>query len=381
MKSFLKITVFISLLFQAILSNGAEKTWDLNDVTYIMPLPHDADNNNLLSLTTQGLGGEFISPSIIDKIPPLTIRYSRAEITSRLRVLAVRIDPCFPLPTPQSCQKQIRLVWQPVTFDKQKKVTTLDMALHSFYVLSDEQFTQLTTDLLKLKSEFPIQNISTAPLDIHPLWKAEKDQSPALLKFNNIIKKYAGMKNLSRITAMVLRRMDDVWGFIAFDIDNGNLKKLNIPRLNNIQTQLFTTNINNDSVFDAAIMSVPPETKDANLNDFITRSETMTEDELLESLGHALKIENPKLFNPENMDCVNCHIAQPARQLISEMKTWPSLDVEYKNTNYDLTNKSTKLLSTKQLRSVGYFEDRLTIAQRVINESAEVADWLNNQKK
>jgi hypothetical protein len=81
------------------------------------------------------------------------------------------------------------------------------------------------------------------------------------------------------------------------------------------------------------------------------------------------------------MDCVNCHISQPARQLLAEQKAWPSLEEEYKNPNYDLTNKSTKLLSTKQMRSVGYFNDRLVIAQRVINESAEVADWLNSKSE
>lgn len=381
------MTKLFSLLVLTLLfstnSLSAQPFWDLNDVTYIMPLPQDADDNNLLSVSTQGLGGEFISQKMIDDMPPLSIRHSREEITSRLRVLAVRIDPCFPLPTPQSCQKQIRFVWQPVATNKQKRVISLDMALHSFYVLNDEQFNSLTNELKNWKKQFQqTEPLTATALDIHPYWKKEKDQSPALLQFNNIIKKYAGLKNLSRVTAMVLRRMDDVWGFLAFDVDSRkNLIALNIPRLKETRSQVFTTDVNNEDVFQDSVMSPLPETTEANLKDFITHSETMTEAELKKSLGLALSIENPKLFNPENMDCVNCHIAQPARQWLSQKKIWDNLAVEYKNSKYDLTNNSTKLLSTKQMRGVGYFEDRLVIAQRVINESAEVADWLNAQLK
>jgi hypothetical protein len=137
---------FISLLIIFASLNTFANQWDLNDVTYIMPLPTNADENNLLKLKSPGLGGELLKPEFLKEMPVLSIRHNPEEITQRLRVMTVRIDPCFPLPTPTSCQKQIRLVWQPVSIDKHKNVITLDMALHSFYVLTDEEFKLLTNE-------------------------------------------------------------------------------------------------------------------------------------------------------------------------------------------------------------------------------------------
>jgi len=82
------------------------------------------------------------------------------------------------------------------------------------------------------------------------------------------------------------------------------------------------------------------------------------------------------------MDCVNCHIAQSSREWLS-LKLTAGTDqnlfsaFKYTNTNYNLENKSVQVFNTHQLRGVGYFGHDLAISQRVINESAVVAEWLS----
>ena len=51
---------------------------------------------------------------------------------------------------------------------------------------------------------------------------------------------------------------------------------------------------------------------------------------------------------------------------------------EYKNKKYNLDNISFRKLNTQQLRALGYMGTDLAISQRTINESAEVAEALNN---
>lgn len=49
----------------------------------------------------------------------------------------------------------------------------------------------------------------------------------------------------------------------------------------------------------------------------------------------------------------------------------------YKNAGHDLTNKSTAPHNTQIIRAFGYFNVEIAISQRVINESAAVADQIN----
>lgn len=118
-------------------------------------------------------------------------------------------------------------------------------------------------------------------------------------------------KNLSRVTVMVLRRMNDVWGFLGAEVVDGKLVAGAIPRLDG---------------------------------------------------------KTSHLFNPESMDCVNCHIAQAAREYLTE-KLSASVDqnlfsaFKYTNSNYNLENKSAQVFNTHQLRGVGYFGVDLAMSQ------------------
>jgi hypothetical protein len=66
------------------------------------------------------------------------------------------------------------------------------------------------------------------------------------------------------------------------------------------------------------------------------------------------------------------------------MKTRPEINIEqiwsadaYRNARYDMTNVTPTIWDTRRIRAFGYFGDGPAISQRVINESADVADIIN----
>lgn len=380
----MKLFIFSLIILFSHFAQANDFSWGLNDVTYIMPLPLEARENNLLKLRSVGIKGALIPEALVMQLPQMDMVHKKEEIFAMTRLMTLRIDNCFPLPPPQSCQKQIRMVWQPV-LEKDGKITTIDAAFHSFYVLTDDDFKNLISDLKAWKKKFRKLEFNSEPLNIHPLWENEKDESHALLEFNSLILKHAGEKNLTRVTVMVLRRMNDVWGFLSAHIKDGKVIPEPIPRLNGKTSQIFFNALRDINQYVGAAMNPAPAVLESNLAPFIDRATAtaiFSEAELIGHLQTSFAIENPALFSPESMDCVNCHIAQSSREWLTS-KLSPGTDqnlfsaFKYTNANHNLENKSVETFNTQQLRGVGYFGQNLAISQRVINESAVVADWLN----
>lgn len=371
-----------AFVFTLFLGLQATAAWDLNDVSYLMPLPARFGDDNLMGINTPGRGGPLLNPAFMGTIPPLTPVMSENDVATSLRVIAVRIDPCFPLPTPQSCQKQIRLVWQPLEPGFRNRVQTVDAALHSFYVLTDADFDSLTKDLMAWKTRNKVET-KGLPLQVHPAWAVQADKSPALLDFNQIVRKYAGPVNLTRITAMVVRGAGDMWSFQGFEVRKGQLKLMKIPRVDR-SAQAFVNFAVPSDHFERGLIS-PEATGEDSFNKVIGNSARMkvgNEDLLRKELRAIHRAEDPHSFNPENMDCASCHVAQSARVWLERNRT--DLNLEniwnthaYKNPAYDLSNVSPDQKNTQIIRAFGYFLENPAISQRVINESAEVATALN----
>ncbi|MNL55553.1 hypothetical protein D3C87_1789750 [compost metagenome] len=94
------------------------------------------------------------------------------------------------------------------------------------------------------------------------------------------------------------------------------------------------------------------------------------------------QFENPHVFNPENLDCVSCHITQQVRKWgvraradLGLAEIWNS--TRYQNYKYNLNNVTENQINTRNIRAFGFFGREATVSQRVINESAEVADAVN----
>lgn len=375
----MKIIALVLCLFAL----KTQAAWDLNDVSYLMPLPRNLEDTGLLKISAMGRGGDLIPEVLIEQIPFLSPQINKESAKEVLRVFGVRIDPCFPLPTPQSCQRQLRVVWQPIEKDFDGNVRTVDAALHSFYVLTDKEFIALLNDIKAWKTKFSVQT-EYLPLQIHPAWQQLGTESPSLAAFHRIILKYAGKENLSRVTAMLLRRGGLMWTFAGYEVAGDELKLLEIPRLEGKRSQAFMNLAYPPDKFSNGGLSPAPQGDDI-INNLVLGSDLLEErhEETIRNESRAAyRIENPQVFNPENMDCATCHVAQPAIHWVLSQR--PSLKVDqiwnadiYKNLRYNLENKSPGVANTRIIRAFGYFEADMAISQRVINESAEVADSLN----
>lgn len=369
------------------LSLQAQASWDLNDVSYLMPLPKVVGQDNLIKISTETKSGALLPTAILNQLPPLDMRRDRSAIYSEFRVVGVRIDACFPYPTLMSCQKQIRLMWQPIREDRSKQIVTVDAAIHTFYELNDEQFATLLGELKAWKAKFQVNTLNL-PLQVHPAWAAEQDQAPALSEFNGIILKYMNIENMMRLTIMALRGNNDMWMFVGYEPKGEKLQVLAVPRLGDRPAQAFRNGAVPADKYEYTNLGPAPEGADT-INHLITDSNTLLngyDNVILTEMNAAKRIENPKIYNPETMDCVSCHTTQGAiswvdrnRSAIKPAQGW-SPDI-YTNFKFNLKNISPVLSNTQNLRAFGYFGSDVAISQRMINESAEVAEQLNSLQK
>ena len=371
------------IILPFLLALQAHAGWDLNDVTYLMPLPQSLAEDSLLHMDDEALGGYLLHPNFLKQIPVLTLPMRAEEALKSLRVVAVRIDPCFPLPVPQACQRQVRLVWQPIELDRKQNVVTADAALHSFYILNDQQFYNLLRDISIWKSRNPSRTSGQA-LQVHPAWAKQGTHSPALLEFQQMLKHHIGMKNFFRVTGMFLRGAGNMWAFANYQIENGELRPQPIARLGGKRAQTFINLAIPSDHFDGGGMAPQPQGEDTL--DFLMQQtnlpDSQSEELIMQSFKSLYKIENPRAYNPENMDCVSCHVAQPLKHAFFNKRPELNLrnawmNIQYQNPQYNLENVSVHPNDTQIVRGLGYFGNDVVVSQRVINESAEVADWLN----
>lgn len=360
----------------SLVKSNTKTLWSLNDVTYILPLPETLQQNYLRSVKNH------ISEAILNDLPKLSVQYDREALYKMIFALVIRIEPA---------SKQIRVVWQPVTLGPQNKVTTLDMALHSFYQLSEVEFHQLLSEIVLWKEKYKIQSNFLEPLNIHPVFKNQTSdiKKIVLQDLNDLFFKYCHDNNTVKVTAMVLRGGNDMWAFMGFNIDLLSQQRMpiEIPRTASSTAQRFVNQAVPAEFFENALISpLAFNIENDSLENLVmkaTFNSQLTEDEILKALHISHRFENPRIHNTESLDCVSCHIAHPAREWISRhLKPQPKnnhLNSVYQNQNYNLTNLSTEVFNTVQIRGLGYFGRNLTISQRVIHESAEVADYLNFQ--
>jgi hypothetical protein len=95
-------------------------------------------------------------------------------------------------------------------------------------------------------------------------------------------------------------------------------------------------------------------------------------------------VENPSKATLDNGDCVSCHRSTHHRaQIVSALKLGPvrSARAFLPPPNLNLTNTeevaSEPSSTSKSVRNFGYFEDKTSISQRTINETAAVVTFLN----
>lgn len=349
-----------------------------NDVSILIPLPQSLASAPLFQPTSMGAFGELLPKIVYDKMPALEFQ-TPDETFKKLRVVGVRIDPCFPLTPPATgCQPQIRMIWQPIVGDANEQARSIDAAVHTFYNLSSDDFSILIAELEKLKTTKG-SGILDEVLSVNPLLKKFGLDSAYAKELFSILLSHVGSKRLSQATFMQLSGLGNVWIFGGFLISGSQIADLPIPRITGF-TQTFQSA--SSTYFLSSGASPAPKGADT-FNLLIRESRDITradEPEVIESTMSTFRIENPNNHNPHTVDCVSCHIAQAARTFATRQYPWLFLEgrgQQFKfQSKFNLINLSPNQNNTMLLRSFGYSGVDPAISQRTINETAAVLEKL-----
>ena len=346
--------------------------FDLNDVSWLLPLPHSAQRDALLSFESAGARGALFPRALYDGLPLLVPDQVNSTIHDEFRIIGVRVDPCFPKDAQNSgCIKQVRLVAQALTFTP--LTSTRDATIHLFYDLSDDDWAQLINAVTELKT---LANGATAglPLDVHPVIKREGLEGAYATKLRELISRLCGSQTLSRVAFMRLLQEDVAWRFGAFDVKNGALVADPIPRLNAL-TEQGVQEFGNTAFRSGDLQ---PGAPGDDLGVLLSEQEMRLTDErtLQRAITSALQLEHPQRSSPETADCASCHVVSRA---LTNAKNQRQLDLSTHadafvfDTRFNLRRVDRVGNDPRALRAFGYFGDQTAFSQRVINESAEVA--------
>lgn len=374
MKAFFSIALFVFLLFPAKHAHA----WEMPEASLLLPFPSAAEQNELLSVSSQGEAGLLLPPFVIERLPILVASLNKTKTYNELlKVVALRIDPCFKEGDGwfTSCRRQIRLVWQPLV-EREGKLLARDAAVHSFYDLSATHWNAFLADYQRLRGAFP--QVAGAPLGVHPTMAAQGLGGEFWRQLKEILLKYCGERSLTRATAMTLDFNENQWVFIGVDVKAGETTPIKVPRTPNLGQSISMT-IGDGSEFRATVFPFAMSRPALWLldNSEVAKKKLSTA-ELAEASREFFRLENPKLHDTGNTDCASCHLASPA--LVwgeRNLEGWADLwrESAFKSQE-NLENPTKGTIRTNHLRAFGYFNRSPILSQRVINETAVAVERL-----
>jgi hypothetical protein len=372
----------------------------MNDLTIVLPLANsqaELDNGDLAAATLGPKGALLPEALYLAQFPDPTntgnVGQDVGMVYDNLRLVALRFDPCFahlgPITDPSTCDNQLRLVFQSLTYDPKRGTTAVDGAVHAFYRLTRAQLTDAIREVIALRRAQG-QTTAMGPLAPHPLLVKQGLDGAFGQGLNDIVQKYASAANLIRFTHFQSGNLQTTWSFAGFDVaTSGSTAKstaMVVPTLPN-----KATGVEFFEGFAAQLAGgFTPETTSADdialLVNF-TNAQAATAKARKAAYDAALRIENPDFHNPNTIDCASCHMAQNARTLIGEdqLKLSSSGDANVFVADPKFVSaRSMKATTTVKGQTSGlnvhmlsYKNDALMIGQRVINETAANLAYVN----
>ncbi len=349
---------------------------DLNDVSFLMPLPTPTRLDSLLSMSSEGALGPLLPKRLYDGLPLLVEGKEKDSLFSELKVVSVRVDPCFPgsaPPAPPSCIKQVRLVAQPVVVEN-GAVTTRDATVHLFYSLVAVRFEAVVQRLFELDAM--AGDVTSGALDVNPMLRRQGLDGPYGAAVRSLVLEACGEGTLTRVAVMSVDAQGATWQFTAFDVREGALVDDVIPRLPMLKAQAFqefgSESFRNGSLVPAAL----GDSLDLLLSEREMR--LLDRRSLDKALTSALRIEHPERSSPKTVDCASCHVASRARrnaEAFHQVDTSQHVD-RFALAGFDLSRVDGAKDDPRALRAFGYFGPQSAFSQRTINESAAVAKTL-----
>jgi hypothetical protein len=382
----------------------------MNDVSILFPLPSsEADIANLLAPSAAGDRGALVPSALYASAGSISGGTLAADggvpyaLYTNLRVVAVRIDPCFaslaPDPHGVGCSPQLRLVFQEVT-ETNNGVCASDSALHAFYSLTRDELLALARALVNLRVANTMGD-TLGPLAPHPILVRQGLGGAMSKGLQQLILEYAGAQNLVRLAQLSIQvgPFPSVWTMSAFDITDGATVATArpIPTLVadagpvTLQTVL-TTEGNAFATADAApaffLATLQPSTTSADSFAAVDdgEPESLSPSDGQAALDGLVRVENPADNTVNTVDCGSCHLATITERSIGKPvfsfddTTSPlSFAPDGKSvTSADLTTLEGPGSGPFNIHAFSYDGQGAGINQRVVNETAAVVEYLND---
>lgn len=342
----------------------------LNDVSVLFPLPPAIDTPGYMTATDAGARGPLLPQDVFDAIPTFPVTPSQGLLYDRMRVLAIRFDGCSG--GVGQCEPEIRLVMQPMNSGGKAR----DSALHLFFRLTQDEMTEVVSGLRALRELAP-EVTTEGPLDVHPALLAQGVEGAYGVALRELVLAHAGEDNLIRATFFLRAPpVNEVWFFGGFDRDAGTLSAMDVVGVGTDPQRVILTTTSDTYEYDLTPAPTTPEDGSALLS--TAAADAATEEERAAAFASFLRLENPKVYVPDQLMCAGCHVAayataEATRRFGLDASTFPD---RYGSTR-DLSMRGRSAGNPSSLRAFGWFGDEAMIAQRTINESAAVADDLD----
>ena len=346
--------------------------WFLQDLSILFPIPTALPDLTALKMNSEGVRGKLLPDFAAQSLPLLETSLNQTTQAGQLQVVGMRID-----------SGEIHLVWQVfqnLTVERQTKISALDTAVHTFYQVDD--LPGFTAELRSLAKLSRTEVMPGQALGVHPTLSAQGWNRPYGRALKSLILKWCGEKSLFKITFAASPQLAR-WFFGGSLIQAGQLLALEIPRINTTGTQLFV-NSSSSINFLAGIMSPAAPSGQDEFNRLLADSSLSAVKEpqaLKASHLTAVRLENPRLGNPQTLDCASCHMAQMVHDWTEDQQ--PLLTDEqngqFVSAQYNLKRMSADKINTENVRAFGFFLSNPSISQRAINDTAFTAELMNQK--
>jgi hypothetical protein len=368
----------------------------LNDVSILFPIAAtDAElSTGYLQASSSGAKGVLLPQALYDGLGHITGSSDVSGVGgtgnahwSDLRVVAVRLDPCFadlnPDPHGAGCHNQVRLVMQEV-LSQQGTPEVYDSALHVFYALTREELVAFARALVALREASTAARLGG--LQPHPLMTQQGLSGAYAQGVRALVLQYAGASNLTRVTEMSATQPGFAWHFQGFDVTATNppaFTPIAIPTLSTLDTsQSFFRGF-------GAQMQGQYSPESQGPDDFAVLASVDTAAATDGGVRAAawdalLRTENPSRNSPDTVDCAGCHLATPSALLIASpiygFTAQGNPNAFTPDVRYVLQSELGPTFSEAEgfnLHAFSYVGRSAGINQRTVNESAAIAAYLN----
>jgi hypothetical protein len=378
----------------------------MNDVSILFPLPANAaDIDNLLGPAATGSLGTLLPSALYTATGPIG---GSGPVVSQggvgraaygdLRVVAMRVDPCFaslaPDPQGAGCTAQLRLVFQEVLLGQTigvgnqtvTAVAAFDSGLHAFYQLSRDQVLSLARALVALRVANEAGDV-LGPLAPHPVMVRQGLAGPMSQGVQRLILQYAGEQNLVRaaLASLIGSQGVSIWDMSAFDVGAGatvatprTIPTLVVPAGGNASLEVITAG-GLQATFG------PTTAGDLDFTALGNQPAALSASARQAALDAMVRVENPKDSSPETVDCGSCHMAAPVEKFVAmpqfafDDTTGP---LAFRPDGRDVTSADMRATQDPtiffpDLHVFSYFGPYPSISQRAVNETASVVEYLN----